>query len=1046
MSSNISLLSKRLSLLGLSLILVSPLLSCTPKIGEEPPPPKNLGVEASPCLDKATESLGAFVQGTAKDAELSEAWACLSSAFVEFKKYVRGRESDRYSSQELATFIEDNFIERNPITSRKRIISPELQVQMMKIKVILIGGSGEYLTRDELTLVVNLLTEFRRMSLTINPSMKILTMHWKPDEQLNDAQMEEFERANYAIQDFIKDFASLVKKNNPSYDLNDIPILLKELEKFYADNWSWLPKVDQYIPLLKKIKKAIAGGDENFVAPVEWRIFMLLGGRAYVQYLRYHYFISNYTDNISGNRAAYIARTFEDIFSVFQDLVAEKPSGQVSRIETAEILAAVSNVWKDFKTSDNLIFEVMKIKKVALGGSIEFWNTKDFESAKFKVNKLKDMIAALLPFRKIFTLSWEPNPLTHDEAQGQFSNARLQFTRALKEFGSYLEDGYSSADFIALIAEIEKLYPPKEGEKSWTSTANQYNCVAKDIKRILFNERKAGERCVFTDGKSENWNIEKGQWDRFLELGSQVYSAYLQYHYFVSEKPLTSEREIQAVNWFGNDTINLFTEILSKRKELILTTEEITALGLDLADTDLISKKLKPETVSSLAKTLVNKFLNPPEDRLKGVTPAGINSRLLGNLANEFNVWSRVDLFFMDIYEIKKGSLTNNEVLEEIANGMEKHRDDPYLMAGLAEMKSVFVTAVPMPLDDDGRVIISYGAEARYSLKNIKQFNLNRFIVRTLIRSYGLNLDRITTNKGVQKCEAELAFMDVSGLFVDLGLLDPGSNSFISSRFSEANIFLPHSDGNNFMSFQEFHDLITMIFSGFVIDKKLKESIVETCGNSTNTLSRFTDPVDLACLRKVYYNNILKGGFESLPEYMKYLKATAPAVWNTSFFYNLKAAGYVPNNEQKVKIGDASLFPHIIQYTEMLFSKFDQNRDGKISKADALKAFPTFKNLLKDLAKKQIADGVINEDDLEAVFTYIIKYAKLPGCDKSPVILCLFDKEALQWLDWKGHYKEPSQTIFANRDHIAKILGLIADESRGAPPTPPSTPQQCSGK
>ena len=149
--------------------------------------------------------------------------------------------------------------------------------------------------------------------------------------------------------------------------------------------------------------------------------------------------------------------------------------------------------------------------------------------------------------------------------------------------------------------------------------------MAKDIKRILFNERKAGERCVFTDGKSENWNIEKGQWDRFLELGSQVYSAYLQYHYFVSEKPLTSEREIQAVNWFGNDTINLFTEILSKRKELILTTEEITALGLDLADTDLISKKLKPETVSSLAKTLVNKFLNTPEDRLKGVTPAGIN-------------------------------------------------------------------------------------------------------------------------------------------------------------------------------------------------------------------------------------------------------------------------------------------------------------------------------------------------------------------------------------------------------------------------------------
>lgn len=1027
------------------LVIASQQLSCTPKVGEEPPPPQALGVKPSPCLDKAMESIGEFFRGTAKDADLSESWGCLSSAFAEFKKYVRGRESDRYNTQELATFIEDNFIERNPITARKRRISPELQVQMMKIKIILIGGSTEYLTRNELTSVINLLGDFRRLSLAINPSMKILTMNWKPEGPMNDAQMEEFEKANFAIQTFVKDFASLVKNNNPSYDLNDIPVLMKELEKFYDDNWGWLPKLEQYVPLLKKIKKAIAGGEEDFVAPAEWRIFMLLGGRAYVQYLRFHYFISDYTENLSGNRAAYIARTFEDIFSIFQDLVAEKPSGQVSRIETAEILEALSKAWQDFKTSDNFVFEIMKIKRVVLGGSIEFWSSKDFESARLKVSKLKDIITELLPYRHVYTFGWKPDSMTHEDAQVHFNNARLQLIRALKEFGSYLEDGYSSSDLINLLTELEKLYPPGEGKTPWVKTVNQYSCMANDLKRMIFDERKVGDKCAFVNGKAENWTIGKGQWDKFLDVIAQFYTTFLQFDYFVSGKSLNSGSQVQTVNWFGNDAINMVQQILSKRQKPVMTTEELTALALDLSQANVLPKELKPATVQALMSSIVNKFLNPPEDRLKGVIPVGINQRLLANLANEFNIWNRVDLFLMEIYERNKSPMTNQEVLKEITNGLEQHKDDPYLMTGLSEMKLVFETAIPMPLDPEGRVIISYGKESRFSSSAIKQFNLSRMIVRTLIRAFGLNLNRITTNEGVQKCEAELAFQDLKGAFVDLGMLDAGSNGFISSRFTEANIFLPHSDGKALMSFQEFHDLVTMIFSGFAIDNKLKLGLQDECKRQGNPLTRSSDLVELVCLRKVYYNNISANmAFASLPDYMNYFTNTSPAVWNASFFQNLKAAGYVPNNQQLVKIGDATLFPHIIQYTEMLFNKFDQNHDGKLSKPDAIKAFPTFKNLLKDLAKKQIDEGLIDENELEAVFTYIVKYAEIPGCDKSPMILCLFDGDVWKWLDWKKNYRNSDQTIYATRDHVAKILGLIADEVRKGPPTPPPNPQQCS--
>ncbi len=1045
MSFNFLKVSRHSALRALCLVLVVSQMSCTPKVGEAPPDAKDLGIKPTPCLDKATQSLGDFARGNAEPQALSEAWGCLSSAFTEFKKYVRGRESDRYSSQELATFIEDNFIEKNPINLRKRKISPELQVQFMKIKIILIGGSLEYLTRAELSDVINLFGEFRRMSLAINPSMKILTMNWKPDSQLNDSQLLEFENANIAIQDFVKDFSSLVKKNNPSYDLNDIPIFLKELEQFSEDTWEWLPRLDQYIPLIKKIKKAIAGGDESLVTPSEWRIFMLLGGRSYVQFLRYYYFISPNLEDISGNRAAYIARTFEDIFSIFQDLVAEKPSKQVSRIETAEILEAIANVWKGFKTSDNFVYEIMKIKRVVLGGSIEFWNSKDFESAKFKVNRLKEMITAILPHRRVYTMDWDPQSETYEEANVQFENARFHLSRALKELGGQFEEGYSSTDLISLLNEIEKLYPSEEGKKSIASVVTQYSCVAKDVKRILFDELQTGIRCQFNNGKPENWNIEKSQWSKLLEIGAQFYTAYLQYHYFVHKSEFRSAKDSERMSWFGNDTINLLLSILQKRANPLLKTEEIATLLKDMVDSDVLPKEIKPATVDQLAYAVVNNILNPAEDRLNNVRPAGINAHLLNNASYEFNIWSKLDLFFIDLYEKKQSDLLNSEIAAEINIALEQNKDDAHLMAALNEMSLVFNIKVPMTLDKQGRVLISSNnSNQRYSLYTLRQYNLYRLLARTLLRSYGLNLNRIHKYTGLKKCEAEAAYKDLGTVFMDIGMLDATNKSFITSRFTEANIFLPHSDGNQYASFQELHDLLTMIFSGFKIDNSLKVDLLKDCppGGSDN-YSRFHDKIPLACLRSSYKKNIYRD-FASLPEYLRYFEKVSPAAWNESFFQNLKAAGHVPNAQQIVKAGEAALFPHIIQYTEMLFAKFDQNKDGILSKSDAIKAFnPTFKGILKELAKKQIQSGTIDESELEALFTFIVKYARIPNCDKSFVVACLFEEDIILWLSWKKNYLESDQTIYADRNQVARILGLIADEVRKPNNDPVPSPQQC---
>ena len=210
----------------LGLLMMTGSLSCTPRIGESPPPQAKLEMAGSSCLPDAAGSFGRFFEGSAQNEEITQAWSCAASTFYEFKKYIRGREADRYSPHELGKFVEDNFL------ARGSKISDALMKQMMKIKVILVGGSEDYLLHNEIDLCISMVNQLSQMSIDLNPFMKVLTLHWLPQIQMENDGLDNFEKANLVFQKFIQQFSDLVSRNNPSYNLNDLVQLLREFENF----------------------------------------------------------------------------------------------------------------------------------------------------------------------------------------------------------------------------------------------------------------------------------------------------------------------------------------------------------------------------------------------------------------------------------------------------------------------------------------------------------------------------------------------------------------------------------------------------------------------------------------------------------------------------------------------------------------------------------------------------------------------------------------------------------------------------------------------
>lgn len=1003
--------SKRLFIF-LCLLTLTGSISCAPRIGEDPPPQSKLALTGASCLDTASENFVSFFKGEGEKEKINQAWGCVASTFFEFKKYIRGRESDRYSPSEIAKFIEDNFL-HNAGSSKK--ISVGLQQQLMKIKVILVGGSEDYLLHNEIQLCISMIDQLSQMSLELNPHMKILTMHWTPQIQMANDQLEDFENANLAFQNFIQKFSDLVSRNNPSYSLENISRVLRELEIYQRANWDWIEKVEQFLPFVKKLKKSVAGGEEALVAPSEWKIFLLLGGRTYIQFLRFHYFISR-TQESSAFFLAYVARCFEDIFSIFQDLVALKTSGSVTRTEINEIFHALTLAWPKIKSSPELTFEFMKIKKLILGGSVEAFTVRDFTTAKLKVFKVKDLVARFIPFYSVYGLTWKPNLDDPETSLGRFSEAKIRLMQLLKEIGILLESSYSYQDLINLFTEIEKLYPPKNPNESIVVSLKKYVCVSMDLKQILFKE--FGDQRCRTDLNRTNWAIQKEQWPNFLEHAGNLYSSFLHYFYFVKDNGLTSRTENFYLDDFVKQSVQTIGKIYTTAKKEFFSEKELKALVYDVKEAGFLPEKLSKKSLDTLVELTLSHFLNPTIDRISGVVPAGLTTRLLNNFLYEFQVWHDPEVYLQ--YLMQDKSLSKAELLNQIKIGIEQNPERRALQEGLRELGLMVDSPYTLVVNEKNRILIDYSKNHAIDTKTLRSLNMYRYGARFLSRSFGENLKSLERYQGLTQCELDKAYSMVQQLFVDLGYIDAKSTSFISARFIEANIFVPRADGNSYASFEEMSEITAMIVSGFSLGSIFQSDLRNSCSISDKGF------VGFKCLRNSYYASSPK--VDSLSEYQKYFTRTDREVWNETFANNLKSVGGVPNDQQMVLLSEVSFYPHALQYTEMLFAKFDKNQDGILSKEDLIRAFPTFEGLFLNLAKKQISDGVIKKSELGALFTFIVKYGKVPSCDKTPSFLCLLDKEIRDWLDWKENYKDDDHIVYADRLQVSRVLSLIADE------------------
>jgi hypothetical protein len=274
-----------------------------------------------------------------------------------------------------------------------------------------------------------------------------------------------------------------------------------------------------------------------------------------------------------------------------------------------------------------------------------------------------------------------------------------------------------------------------------------------------------------------------------------------------------------------------------------------------------------------------------------------------------------------------------------------------------------------------------------------------------------MDMNRIRTRQGITLEEANILFNDVRGFFIELGFLDPKDADFANSRFRDANLFTPFSNGDDYLDLGEGTALAIMLYSGLTIDGTLQKELKKSCVYFTSPTGFAGDQtVDMTCLKQVYFK-IMAAQFANMPELVKYISNLEPGIFSDLFLNLLKATGYIPDSSGRVKVSLLTLFPQISQYVETVFQRGDLNFDSILDSSETVAAYPVFRNLITQFS------GLNSEKQNRAVFAWMLKKGRPPESlgEKAEFILLWVPKGEGGW------------NIKAERQQVVKVLGYIAD-------------------
>ena len=995
-------------------LIIAVNIGCGIKLGEENKTNHVAEIKGADCLKDSMSNVKLFIAGDATDEQVGTAAECLQKVVLTFKDNIRGKDKHSYTPQELFGFIKNQFMKDSDTE-----FSPALIAEVMKFKVLLFGGTEDVIQKTEIEALSSFVARFKPELVSLNPHMKVIVSKWKVEDESDlQAKEQKYMAAKLAFNGIIMAFSDFIKEGGRTYKLADLISLLQEVASFTGSTSDLITKIDNLKLFILKTKLILIGGDETLKGS-EWTKFHCILAELYFQTLRIQYFITPLTPEQSEEKFYAIQKIAEDLTAKVPELLQGKGAKELTNLEIGELAAAAKPLAPDVEISPELINQIGKIKMMLLGqrpNGFASWTTSEFLLLNKSLPWIFGHVKTLAGGFK--HLKFNKNGFRKNEIKFEdFINAEKSVNASIKDIGQQLKNGYDLADLRLLVLNAKPLL------KGITLPEN-----LEDIFKLV-----GTAKYTLTGDPSTTLTIANLQ--LLLNVGINAYGNAVQFVNFVSPFKLEEPEFVAAFEPVLYKIAGTLKMELALKPSNMITTRELTPLVFAAQNAKVISTQFRPDSLQKAFDVLWTNLLNSPDNRLAGKSLPGFDAVALNNLSLELLFWvdgqKNISAIFANKPEYDKDEL-KNQLLSRL--GAAKAPIEKVTLAELARLLSAPGT---MNVNEKGYLKIltdKAPLNGRYHVDDMINSNLSRALARLLIRSLANDKDRVLNVSGLTLDELRLGFDQIKDLGYDLGLLDPANPDFIGGRFREANLFLAPSNGDDFASFEEAHHLILHILSGIARADSLEKTHMAKCVKQPITEMMAKTEFDTACLLDLYINETEP--FDDLPNFIKLRKNFEPEKNKQYYCALLKAAGHIPTNNRTVLLRDAKLFPHVVQYVEMIYSTHDTNGDGLLQLDEGIRAFPIFKPLLALIAKKY---PIIKEEDLLGVFVYLLKFGKPP--EKKNIFQMIIFAKDNKCTEPDGVTPKKCRTgweIASTRHNLGSIFNFIADQTK--PPVDPNAP------
>jgi len=968
----------------LSCTILSVLHACNLPIGEKPSqslaPQAELGFERK-CLSNVLPVMARFITGEAEPAEISGSWNCFQTGLDLFYRKVRGRNSNEYSSEELARFFEDYFFDDLKLSN-------SLRIEIMRIKQVLVGGSAFTLTREELLGLIRFAEVAKVASIEVLPHMKIISQNWRldPKEKI-DTQLNQFSEASLAFQKFLVTIGSQIQKNNIEYRLNYLINLLQEIASLYKKEWIIVTKVKKILPLIEKLKSSLVGGDGSLIMGDEWTRFSLLIGRGYIQYLRYHYFIKNYPIELAEYDVLFLGAAFDDLLSYLGDMVRNKPDRVLTKGNLQAAISSLKTLFPDLNVTEIFIDQILILKRLFFGGSTEFILASEFYVGREKVLKLQNIGTRFYSFGFIYFLRWLPESPMTDRERRTLVAATKEIELIGHDLGTLFESEYDLNNLHILVDELSNLFNWGDLDRSSITQ------LRKTIPLII-----AAQKLITGSNSSV---IQKSDWSKVTTFLSSLYGDYLQYWYGIYMGPSWRD-SLKEYEILANRIKSRLDTLLMNHNDVI-RQYHIDQMLSALFEADFISNERELLALRRIAHLLIHRILWPEQMRQVDEEPLGIRREHLDTLSESWTNFLTLHNWSLANIPTDKKSISRRDMSSLIKSSMPKEWH--------SRAHAIWVKPSTNLVSNE-LFLLRFDRSARNQIDRTSFQNQN--LIRTLLELVAHAYSGSNGLFDLSKDRYDRLFDDFFPILVELDLVDPQNTSFQNNRFLEANLFTPSANGNTVLEYAEAVELMQFLFSGLQRHAKVLGLIQKNCQEMRNEFQR----VEFALSCWLDQSHIsLAETYQSMPEALKSYSDLSKKKFDKTWTAFLVGAGHKLNNKKTVPIDDFALVPHLVQYAESIFYRFDYDQNQHLTRDEAMSAYPIFREVLSS------ASGIKNERMLRGGYAYLLVHKKLPTTLGERINFIT------NWI-----YQEKSWPVWVNRAGMANVLQAIAkflEDSKG---------------